>query len=186
VFEGCFHLCDPCDQQTSSFETLQCYWHVLQCWELARLFFSLVFILYAYPTSFLHPTNDNEMCSYLVTLVANSETSATDSSVRELLIHILSDDLAGMMGWFITVVLKVKWYRYRPGVAQRVGRGIALLFHNCGTRRGLVVSSTPQPHFTLGKDPVPIVQEAGWAPGLVWTGGKSCPHRDSIPGPSSP
>ena len=23
--------------------------------------------------------------------------------------------------------------------------------------------------FTLGKDPVPIVQEAGWAPGPVWT-----------------
>jgi hypothetical protein len=27
----------------------------------------------------------------------------------------------------------------------------------------------PQPHSTLGKDPVPIVQEAGWAPGPVWT-----------------
>ena len=36
-----------------------------------------------------------------------------------------------------------------------------------------MVSSTPRPHFTAGKDPVPIVQEAGWAPGLVWTGGKS-------------
>jgi len=30
---------------------------------------------------------------------------------------------------------------------------------------------------TPGKDPVPIVQEAGWAPGSVWTGGKSRPHR---------
>jgi hypothetical protein len=40
---------------------------------------------------------------------------------------------------------------------------------------------TPQPHFTPGKDPVPILQEAGWAPGPVWTGGKSRPHRDSIP-----
>ena len=29
--------------------------------------------------------------------------------------------------------------------------------------------------------PVPILQEAGWAPGPVWTGGKSRPHRDSIP-----
>ena len=43
-----------------------------------------------------------------------------------------------------------------------------------------MVSSTPRPHFTPGKDPVPIVQEAGWAPGPVWTGGKSRPHRDSI------
>jgi len=43
-----------------------------------------------------------------------------------------------------------------------------------------------QPHApaasTSGKGPVPIVQEAGWAPGPVWTGGKSRPHRDSIPG----
>ena len=44
-----------------------------------------------------------------------------------------------------------------------------------------VVSSTPRPQFTPGKDPVPILQEAGWAPGPVWTGGKSPPHRDSIP-----
>ena len=44
-----------------------------------------------------------------------------------------------------------------------------------------MVSSTPRPHFTLGKDTVPILQEAGWAPGPVWTGGKSRPHRDSIP-----
>ena len=43
-----------------------------------------------------------------------------------------------------------------------------------------MVSRTPWPHFTPGKDPVPILQEAGWAPGPVWTGGKSRPHRDSI------
>jgi hypothetical protein len=30
---------------------------------------------------------------------------------------------------------------------------------------------TPRPgRFTPGNDPVPIVQEAGWAPGPVWTG----------------
>jgi len=43
---------------------------------------------------------------------------------------------------------------------------------------GVVVSSTPRPHFTPGKDPVPILKEAGWAPGPVWTGGKSLPHWD--------
>jgi len=38
-----------------------------------------------------------------------------------------------------------------------------------------------------GKDPVPIVEEAGWAPGSVWAGAENlAPHRDSIPGPSSP
>jgi len=56
-----------------------------------------------------------------------------------------------------------------------------ILFHDRGTRRGLVVSSTPRPHFTPGKDPVPILYEAGLAPGPVWTGGKSRPYRDSIP-----
>jgi hypothetical protein len=82
---------------------------------------------------------------------------------------------------FVMQAVMVKWSRYRPGVAQKVGRGIALLFHDRGTRRGWVVSSTPRPHFTPGKDPVPILQEAGWAPGPVWTGVKFCPHRDSIP-----
>ena len=77
--------------------------------------------------------------------------------------------------------VKVKWSRYRPGVAQRVGRGIALLLHDRGTRRQWVVSSTPWPHFTPGKDSVPNVQEVGWAAGPVWRGGKSRPHRDSIP-----
>jgi hypothetical protein len=32
------------------------------------------------------------------------------------------------------------------------------------------VSFTPRPLFTPGKDPIHIVQEAGWAPGPVWTG----------------
>jgi len=54
--------------------------------------------------------------------------------------------------------------------AHRGSRGIALLFHDHGTRRGWGVSVTPWPLFTPGKDPVPIVQEAGWAPGPVWTG----------------
>jgi len=49
-------------------------------------------------------------------------------------------------------------------------------------------SLTPRPgRFTPGKDPVPFVQEAGWAPGLVWTGAENFapPHRDSITGLSS-
>jgi hypothetical protein len=35
------------------------------------------------------------------------------------------------------------------------------------------VSVTPRPLSTPGKDPVPIVQEAGWAPGPVWTGAEN-------------
>jgi len=43
--------------------------------------------------------------------------------------------------------------------------------------------SAARPGRTLppGKDPVPTLQEAGLSPVPVWTGGKSRPHRDSIP-----
>jgi len=78
------------------------------------------------------------------------------------------------------IKVEAKVSRYRPGVAQGVGRVITLLFHDRGTRRRCVVS-TPRPHFTPGKDPVPILQKAGWASGPVWTGGKSRPYEDSIP-----
>jgi hypothetical protein len=48
--------------------------------------------------------------------------------------------------------------------ALRESRGIAVLcLLDLGTRRGLGVSVTPRPLSTPGKDPVPIVQEAGWA-----------------------
>jgi hypothetical protein len=76
------------------------------------------------------------------------------------------------------------------GSAQAVrpkgNRGIhvALPYLDHGTRRRWGASVTPLPLFTPGKEPVPIVQEAGWAPGPVWTGAKNlaptgirCPDR---------
>jgi len=36
----------------------------------------------------------------------------------------------------MSVKVKVKFSRYRPGVTQRVGRSTAVLFHDRGTRRG--------------------------------------------------
>jgi hypothetical protein len=63
------------------------------------------------------------------------------------------------------------------------GKGHPITSHQ-GPRGGVEVSlysfstsavgeggcSAPRPgRFTPGKDPVPIVQEAGWAPGPVWT-----------------
>ena len=62
--------------------------------------------------------------------------------------------------------------------ALSVSRGITLLFSRTfGTKWGggklhSSAASTP------GKDPVPILQEAGWAPGTVWMGGKSRLYRD--------
>jgi hypothetical protein len=57
--------------------------------------------------------------------------------------------------------------------AHRGSRGIALFFHDHGTRRWWGVRATPRPLFTPGKDPVPIVQTAWWAPGPVWTGAEN-------------
>ena len=36
-----------------------------------------------------------------------------------------------------------------------------------------MVSVAPRPIFTPGKEPVPIVQEAGWTPGPVWIGAEN-------------
>jgi len=38
--------------------------------------------------------------------------------------------------------------------------------------------SCPGHPLTPGKDPVPIVQETGWAPGTVWTGAKNLAYRN--------
>jgi hypothetical protein len=54
-----------------------------------------------------------------------------------------------------------------------VSGGIAQLFLNLGTRRGCVVSITPLSPLPPGKDPVPIVQEVGWAPDSVWIGAEN-------------
>jgi len=82
---------------------------------------------------------------------------------------------------FCIDMYKVRFSLYRPGVAQRVCRGIALLFHDRGTRRGWGggwSAVRPGHTFPPGKDPVSILHEAGWAPGPVWTDGKSRLHRD--------
>jgi hypothetical protein len=83
-------------------------------------------------------------------------------------------------------MVKVKRSLYGPELTYGVDRGIALPFLDLGARRG-GWSAPRSGRFTLGKDPVPIVQEAGWAPGPVWTCAKKlAPHRDSILRPSNP
>ena len=56
---------------------------------------------------------------------------------------------------------------------DRERRGITLLFLDHGTIWWWGVSVTLRPLFTSGKDPVPIVQKAGWAPGPVLTGAEN-------------
>jgi hypothetical protein len=64
--------------------------------------------------------------------------------------------------------------------------GIALLFHDHGTRRGWEVSVTPRQLFTPGKTRYPLYRRLGDPTTGLDRCGKSRPHRDSIPGPSSP
>ena len=56
---------------------------------------------------------------------------------------------------------KVKWSRYRPSVVQRVGRGIALLFHDCGTRRGEWSAARPDRTLPPGKTQYPFHRRLG-------------------------
>jgi len=60
-----------------------------------------------------------------------------------------------------TEYIKVKWSRYRPGVAQRVGRGIALLFHARGTRRGEWPAARPGRSLPPGKTRYPLYRRLG-------------------------
>jgi hypothetical protein len=98
-----------------------------------------------------------------------------------LLIHnnILMINLWLIPYYFLQSVNKVKCtlvqaLRLCTGcMAHRGSRGIALPFRDHGTRRGKGVSVMAQPLFTPGKDPVPIVKEAGRAPGPVWTGAEN-------------
>ena len=83
--------------------------------------------------------------------------------------------------WLASLLIKVKVkctlvhaLRFCTGrTAHRGSRGITLPFHDHGTRRGRWVSVTLRPLFTPGKDQVPIVQEAGLAPGPVSTGAEN-------------
>ena len=71
---------------------------------------------------------------------------------------------------------KAKWPRYRPGVAQRAGRGIALLFHDRGTRRGDWLASRLGRTLPPGKTRYPFYRRlggpqgrSGWGEYLVLT-----------------
>jgi len=57
--------------------------------------------------------------------------------------------------------VKVKCSRYRPGVAQRVGRDIALLFHDRGTRRGEWSAARPGRTLPPGKTRYPLYRRMG-------------------------
>ena len=85
------------------------------------------------------------------------------------------------------VKVKVKCSLYRPGVAQRVGRGIALLFYDRGTRRwGEWSASRPGRSLPPGKTRYPLYRRLGGPQGRSGRVRKISSPPGFDPGPSSP
>ena len=61
----------------------------------------------------------------------------------------------------LLIIRKVKWSWYRPGVAQRVGGGIALLFNDRGNRRGEWSAARPGRTLPPGKTRYPFYRRLG-------------------------
>jgi hypothetical protein len=57
--------------------------------------------------------------------------------------------------------------------AQRGNKGIIYSLFNPAASWRWVVNATPRPLYPRERDRVKIVQEDGWAPGAVWTGGEN-------------
>jgi hypothetical protein len=73
-------------------------------------------------------------------------------------------------GWVGRSELKVKVKVPLTDLKAQKGRVEVQLYSSLtSTREGSGWSARRPGRFTIGKDPVPIVQEAGWAPGPVWT-----------------
>jgi hypothetical protein len=69
-----------------------------------------------------------------------------------------------------TAFNSIEYEYHRPWGPKRGSRSIALTFREPGHEEGIGWLAPRPGRFTpLERDPVPVVQEAGWAPGPVWT-----------------
>jgi len=87
---------------------------------------------------------------------------------------------------YIYIYINVKCSRYRPGVAQSLGRVIALLFYDRGIKRGWVVSITLRPHFSPLERPGTHFTEGWVGPRAGLDGRKISSPPGFDPRPSSP
>jgi hypothetical protein len=68
------------------------------------------------------------------------------------------------------LIRKVKAVALHVDHALMAGTGIALPMLTLGARRGRVVNSTARPHYPQERDPATVIQQPGWASGLIWMG----------------
>ena len=76
----------------------------------------------------------------------------------------------------MTVVISKGKGKVRPGTGHEDIWGVDVYlysFFNLGATWGWVVNATPRPLYRRERDPVPILQKAGWAMGPVWVGAKN-------------
>jgi hypothetical protein len=86
--------------------------------------------------------------------------------------HCVPISRAVYTGQIWTLCCDIPFIIVRYKVHPRTGHEGLNSSFNLGARWG--GWSTPRPdHFIPGKDPVPTVYEAGWAPGSVWTGAEN-------------
>jgi len=117
--------------------------------------------------------------SVTIQLIYNTNRTILNSyQINNVILHtvLMVKNIDHLQIWYIKKVkcTLVQALRLCTGrTAHRGSRGIALLFNDYGTRRWWGVGVTPPPLSTPGKDPVPIIREAGWAPGPVWTGAEN-------------
>jgi hypothetical protein len=99
--------------------------------------------------------------------------------VRAALPAVIQNGLNGVVAQKIKLTLE-QVRKARGGVEVQISS-----FFNLSTLWEWVVNATPQPLHAWERDPVPILQEAGWAPGPVWMVAEiHAPTR--IPSPDRP
>jgi hypothetical protein len=100
------------------------------------------------------------------------------------LISCIAEIKLGIVFIKCTLVQALRFCRGRT--AYRGSRGIALPFIDHGTSRGEGSASHPGRSLPPGKNRYPLYRRLGGPRAGLDRCGKSRPHRDSIPGPSSP